>query len=80
VVPTSTGDVRNLADVEAAVAASRPEVVFHLAAQALVNRSLADPVGTYTINVAGTVNLLEAVRRARQEVGAVVCETSDSQL
>ena len=45
VVPTTIGDVRDLATVEAAVAASRPEVVFHLAAQALVNRSLADPVG-----------------------------------
>ncbi len=77
VVPTTTGDVRDLADVEAAVAASRPEVVFHLAAQALVNRSLADPVGTYSINVAGTVNLLEAVRSASHDVGAVVCVTSD---
>jgi CDP-glucose 4,6-dehydratase len=77
VIPTTTGDVRNLADVEAAVAASRPEVIFHLAAQALVNRSLVDPVGTYSINVAGTVNLLEAVRTASHDVGAVVCVTSD---
>ena len=77
VIPSMTGDVRNLADVEAAVAASRPEVIFHLAAQALVNRSLVDPVGTYSINVAGTVNLLEAVRTASHDVGAVVCVTSD---
>jgi CDP-glucose 4,6-dehydratase len=77
VVPSTTGDVRDLADVEAAVAAYRPEVVFHLAAQALVNRSLTDPVGTYSVNVTGTVNLFEAVRRARHDVGAVVCVTSD---
>jgi CDP-glucose 4,6-dehydratase len=77
VVPTTTGDVRDLATVKAAVRASRPEVVFHLAAQALVNRSLADPVGTYSVNVSGTVNLLEAVRSANHEVGAVVCVTSD---
>jgi CDP-glucose 4,6-dehydratase len=76
-VPTNTGDVRDLATVEGAIAAARPEVVFHLAAQALVNRSLADPVATYTINVTGTVNLLEAVRRARNDVRAVVCVTSD---
>ena len=57
VVPSTTGDVRDLADVETAVAESRAEVVFHLAAQALVNRSLADPVGTYSVNVTGTVNL-----------------------
>jgi CDP-glucose 4,6-dehydratase len=77
VVPTTTGDVRDLATVEAAVAASRPEVVFHLAAQALVNRSLADPVGTYSVNVTGTVNVLEAVRGTRNDVGAVICVTSD---
>jgi nucleoside-diphosphate-sugar epimerase len=78
IVPTRTGDVRELAAVEAAVGASRPEVVFHLAAQALVNRSLADPVGTYCINVLGTVNLLEALRSASHDVAAVVCVTSDS--
>jgi CDP-glucose 4,6-dehydratase len=77
VAPTTIGDVRDLETVEAAVAASRPEVVFHLAAQALVNRSLADPVGTYSVNVVGTVNLLEAVRRAGNDVAAAVCVTSD---
>ena len=77
VVPTITGDVHELAAVEAAVGESRPEVVFHLAAQALVNRSLLNPVGTYSINVLGTVNLLEALRSARHDVAAVVCVTSD---
>jgi CDP-glucose 4,6-dehydratase len=76
-VPSTTGDVRDLATVGSAVSASRPEVVFHLAAQALVNRSLADPVGTYSVNVAGTVNILEAVRKASHDVAAVVCVTSD---
>jgi CDP-glucose 4,6-dehydratase len=77
VVPTTMGDVRDVATAEAAVAASRPELVFHLAAQALVNRSLADPVGTYSVNVVGTANLLEAVRSAGHDVAAVVCVTSD---
>lgn len=54
----------------------QPEVVFHLAAQALVLRSYADPVGTYSSNVMGTVNLLEAVRQA-PGVRAVVVVTSD---
>jgi CDP-glucose 4,6-dehydratase len=76
-VPTITGDIRELAAVEEAVGASRPEVVFHLAAQALVNRSLVDPVGTYSVNVLGTVNLLEALSGAGHDVGAVVCVTSD---
>jgi CDP-glucose 4,6-dehydratase len=62
VVPSTTGDVRDLEAVQARVQTSRPEVVFHLAAQALVNRSLEDSVGTYFINLLGTVNLLEALR------------------
>jgi CDP-glucose 4,6-dehydratase len=41
------GDVRDAAAVRAAAAACAPEVVFHLAAQPLVRRGLADPAGTY---------------------------------
>ena len=76
-VPSVTGDGRDLAAVEKAVAASQPEVVFHLAARALVNRSLADPIGTYSTNVVGTANVLEAVRTASHDVGAVVCVAGD---
>lgn len=54
-----------------------PEVVFHLAAQPLVLASVRDPAGTFATNVMGTVNLLEAVRRARSAVRAVVVVTSD---
>ncbi len=39
-----------------------PDVIFHLAAQALVRDSYDDPVGTYQVNVLGTVHLLEAIR------------------
>ena len=53
-----------------------PEVVFHLAAQSLVRRSYADPVGTYGTNVMGTVHVLDAARRA-SGVRAVVVVTSD---
>ena len=45
------------------VAAQRPEVVIHMAAQPLVRRSFVDPVGTYATNVMGTVNVLDAVRQ-----------------
>ncbi len=71
-----TGDVRDLEALTRAVSDSRAEVVFHMAAQSLVRRSYADPAGTYATNVAGTVNLLEAVRRAGG-VRAVVVVTSD---
>lgn len=69
-------DVRDAAAVREAVAAHRPEIVFHLAAQPLVRLSYADPVGTYATNVMGTVHVLDAVR-AVGGVRVVVCVTSD---
>jgi CDP-glucose 4,6-dehydratase len=69
-------DVRDPAALYAAVAQHRPEVVFHLAAQAEVLPSYADPVDTYATNVMGTVHLLDAVRRSA-EVRAVIVVTSD---
>lgn len=58
------GDVRDLAALRAALAASHAEIVLHLAAQPLVFESYRDPVATYATNVMGTVHLLEAVREA----------------
>ncbi|BCS34699.1 CDP-glucose 4,6-dehydratase [Luteitalea sp. TBR-22] len=73
---STIGDIRDAARLGAAMAAARPEVVFHLAAQSLVRPSYADPVETYGVNVLGTVHLLEAVR-ATAGVRAVVNVTSD---
>jgi CDP-glucose 4,6-dehydratase len=70
------GDLRNESDIEVAMTEFQPEVVFHLAAQPLVRRSYADPLGTYTTNVMGTAHVLEAVRKT-QSVRAVVCITTD---
>lgn len=53
-----------------------PEFVFHLAAQALVRRSYADPQATFDSNVMGSVNLLEAVRQC-DSVRSLVYITSD---
>jgi CDP-glucose 4,6-dehydratase len=69
-------DLRDAAGVERAVAETRPEIVFHLAAQALVRASYQDPRGTWETNVGGTVNLLEALRR-QGGVRACVVVTSD---
>ncbi len=69
-------DVRDLDRLRAAVAEHRPEVVLHLAAQAIVRASYDDPIETYSTNVMGTVNLLEAVRR-EPGARAVVVVTSD---
>lgn len=75
-VDSVEADVRDLPRLQAVVRDCRPEVVFHLAAQALVRPSYDDPVGTYATNVMGTVNLLEAVRHT-DGVRAVVIVTSD---
>lgn len=69
-------DVRNLAAVEQVLQAERPEIVFHLAAQPLVRRSYHDPVETFSSNVMGTVNVLEACRKTTH-VQAVVVVTTD---
>ena len=69
-------DIRDAAALRDALVAADPEVVFHLAAQALVRPSYDDPVGTYATNVMGTVHLLEGVR-ACGGVRGVVVVTSD---
>jgi CDP-glucose 4,6-dehydratase len=72
-----TVDVCDARAVRDAVEHARPEVVFHLAAQPMVRRSLRDPAATYAVNVTGTVNLLDGVRHAPAGVLAVVVVTSD---
>ena len=69
-------DVRNARAVRAALQEFQPEIVFHLAAQALVRQSYTDPVSTFDINVMGLVNVLEAIR-VTPSVCAVVSITSD---
>lgn len=69
-------DIRYASDVAAIVADTRPEIIFHLAAQPLVRRSYRSPLETFATNVMGTVNLLEATRSA-PSVRAIVIVTSD---
>jgi len=70
------GDVRDLAAVRAVIDAAQPEVVFHLAAQALVRPSYVSPGETFDVNVMGTVHVLEALRLWGRSC-AVVAVTSD---
>jgi CDP-glucose 4,6-dehydratase len=70
------GDILHLDHLCAAMAQAAPDIVFHLAAQSLVRRSYAQPIETYSTNVMGTVNVLEAVRHC-ESVRAVVVATSD---
>ena len=68
-------DVRDRAALAAAFTAARPDLVLHLAAQPLVGAGYADPVGTFEVNVLGTINLLECARHPG--TGAVVVMTTD---
>lgn len=70
------GDVRDGDAVKRAMAIARPDIVIHMAAQPLVRYSYVNPVETYSTNVMGVVNVLEAVR-ATPGVRAVVNVTSD---
>lgn len=70
------GDIRDAGALAAQLGRAEPEIVVHLAAQALVRPSYDDPAATYATNVMGTVNLLEAVRQA-PSVRAVLVITSD---
>jgi CDP-glucose 4,6-dehydratase len=70
------GDIRDAAAVKQAMAAAQPEIVLHLAAQALVRHSYAEPAETYATNVLGLVHVFEAVR-ATPGVRAVLNVTSD---
>lgn len=71
-----TADIRDQVRMAKLAQAFAPEVVFHLAAQALVRRSYVDPVETFDTNVRGTAHVLEAVRLAGRPC-AVVVVTSD---
>ena len=70
------GDVRDGAALTRAIESAQPEIVIHMAAQALVRYGYQNPVETYATNVMGTVNLLEAVR-ACSSVRVVLSVTSD---
>ena len=73
---STIGDIRDYDTVCACMAACRPEIVIHMAAQPLVRLSYSEPVATYATNVMGTVHVLEAARSVRG-VRAIVNVTTD---
>lgn len=70
------GDIRDESRLRRVMTDYRPEIVIHMAAQPLVHHSYAHPVETYSVNVMGTVNLMEAIRHS-SGVRAVVNVTTD---
>ena len=70
------GDIRNLEQLTESMMSFNPDILIHMAAQPFVRRSYKEPVDTYTTNVIGTVNVLEAARKC-SDLKAIVCVTSD---
>jgi len=60
------------------IADARPEQVYHLAAVSSVRRSLEDPGEAFQVNVVGTRNLLEAIRRARTNSRVLVVSSAEA--
>ena len=70
------GDVRDFMSLSTYINEINPDIIFHLAAQALVIESYRDPKGTSDTNIGGSINILEAVR-LNPNVKALVFITSD---
>jgi CDP-glucose 4,6-dehydratase len=71
-----TGDIRDLQKFISIISKYKPEIIIHMAAQSLVRQSYSHPIETFSTNVMGTVNVLEAVRQS-ESVRVLVCITSD---
>ncbi|MFG1250453.1 CDP-glucose 4,6-dehydratase [Xanthobacter flavus] len=75
-VRSTFGDILDIPSLTAAIAASNPTVAIHMAAQPLVRYSYREPARTFATNVTGTLNVLEALRRA-PNLKAVLVITTD---
>lgn len=69
------GDIRDAATLRDIVGDTRPDIVLHLAAQALVRPSYAQPVDTFATNIMGTAHVLDALRAAPGAKVAVMVTT-----
>ena len=70
------GDIRNLEQLTKSMVSFSPDILIHMAAQPLVRLSYKEPKDTYTTNVIGTVNVLEAARKCIN-LKAIVVVTTD---
>lgn len=68
-------DIRDFEQLSTLISTEKPDIVFHLAAQPLVRQSYEEPLETFTTNVTGTANVLEASRVCRDVKAAVIITT-----
>jgi len=71
-----SGDICNLDFLKQEIIKSKPDIIIHMAAQALVRDSYSDPINTYRTNIMGTVNVFEAAREC-SSVKSIINVTSD---
>jgi CDP-glucose 4,6-dehydratase len=76
-VKTYTGSVADAALIETIIKKHSPDVVFHLAAEALVHKCNEDPILAYKSNIEGTCNILESCRKHGKQVQAIIVASSD---
>ena len=70
------GNICDIDSLKQAIIKSKPDIIIHMAAQALVRDSYSDPINTYETNIMGTVNIFEAARSC-SSVKAIINVTSD---
>jgi len=73
---TIIGNVNDSNHVSQVLKKNKPQIVFHLAAQAIVRKSYKDPLETFSTNIMGTVNILDAIRNS-DSVNVAIVVTSD---
>ena len=75
-IKSYTGDISNINEITRIVKISQPEIIFHLAAQALVKKSYSSPIETFETNSLGSLNILIASEKSKK-LKAIVMITSD---
>ncbi len=70
------GDIRDFDNLLKTIKLTKPEIIIHMAAQSLVRKSYNEPIETFSTNIMGTVNLLEAIR-FEKNIKAFVNVTTD---
>jgi CDP-glucose 4,6-dehydratase len=70
-------DLSNTNEIQNFIEKIKPDFVFHLAAQALVFEGIANPVQTFSTNVMGTINLLDALLKSSHKISGICVVTTD---
>ena len=70
------GDIKNFSLIQKTIQENQPDIIIHMAAQSLVRKSYEDPLETFSTNIMGTVNVLEAIKMS-EKTRVVINVTSD---